>query len=101
MDYIAFGQRIRRFRKQKHLTQEALAELVGISASFLGHVERGSRIASLETLMQLCRALAVSPNELLGHELIAQYGELPEKVSISPELLMEDIAALLRKQTIS
>lgn len=101
MDYIAFGQRIRRFRKQKRLTQEALAEQVGISASFMGHIERGSRIASLETLMQLCRALAVSPNELLGEPLTAQVGELPECVTISPAALMEDIATLLRKQRIS
>lgn len=100
MDYIAFGQRIRRIRKEKSLTQEALAEQVGISASFLGHIERGSRIASLETLMQLCRALAVSPNDLLGEPLVARVGELPESITISPAALMESIATLLRKQKI-
>ena len=66
MDYIALGQRVRRIRKQKGLTQEVLAEQVGISASFIGHIERGSRIASLETLLQLCRALAVSPQRPAG-----------------------------------
>lgn len=101
MDYIAFGQRVRRFRKQKRLTQEALAEQVGISASFIGHIERGSRIASLETLMQLCRALAVSPNDLLGEQLTAQGGELPKSITLSPAALMDDIATLLRKQNIS
>lgn len=100
MDYIAFGQRIRRIRKQNRLTQEELAEQAGISASFLGHIERGSRIASLETLMQLCRALAVSPNDLLGEPLTAQVGELPEVITISPAALMEGIATLLRKQKI-
>lgn len=98
MDYIALGQRVRRIRKQKGLTQEVLAEQVGISASFIGHIERGSRIASLETLMQLCRALAVSPNDLLGEPLVAQVGELPETITLSPAALMEDIAMLIRKQ---
>lgn len=100
MDYIAFGQRIRHFRKHKCLTQESLSEQVGISASFLGHIERGSRIASLETLMHLCRALDVSPNDLLGCDVTATCGELPERISISPSLLLEDIAALLGKQKI-
>lgn len=65
MDYKAFGRRVRERRKEKHFTQESLAEIVGVSASFMGHIERGSRIASLETLVGLCNALHASPNYLL------------------------------------
>lgn len=100
MDYIALGQRIRRFRKQKCLTQEALAKHVGITASFLGHIERGTRILSLETLMGLCRALEVTPNDLLGCGDAPLHRELPERVCISPAALMENIAAFLEKQKI-
>lgn len=60
MNYVLMGQRIKQARKQKRLTQIELAELAGVSASFLGHIERGSRVASIETLCGLCRALNVS-----------------------------------------
>jgi transcriptional regulator with XRE-family HTH domain len=66
MNHAAMGARIKARRKELHLTQEQLAELVGLSASFLGHIERGTRIASLETLCALCRALNVSADYLIG-----------------------------------
>lgn len=60
MDYVAMGARIRAYRKQRGLTQAALAKNVGISTSFIGHIERGTRIASLETLVGLSEILDVS-----------------------------------------
>ena len=100
MDYYAMGQRIRRLRRQKGLTQEQLAELVELSPSFLGHIERGSRVASLETLMKLCTALEVTPNDLLGGTLSAAAGDLPERITISPNVLLDGIAEMLRNQEI-
>lgn len=75
IDYIQMGRRIKQVRKEKHLTQEQLAEACGLSTSFLGHIERGSRVASLETLHSLCRALDVSADYLLG---------LAEEAAIKP-----------------
>lgn len=66
IDYIRMGKRIMERRKELHLTQEALAEQTGISASFMGHIERGSRIASLDTLLALCIALDVSMDYIIG-----------------------------------
>lgn len=66
MNHAAMGQRIKQTRKEKHLTQEQLAEACSISTSFLGHIERGTRIASIETLYSLCRALNVSADYLIG-----------------------------------
>ena len=65
MDYYALGQRIREIRRQKNMTQAQLAERIGISTSFVGHIERGSRIISLETFARLCAALEAEPNDLL------------------------------------
>ncbi len=67
--YVAIGQRIRKARHDKLLTQESLAEKAGISASFLGHIERGSRIASIETLVRLANALDIDANALLSNSL--------------------------------
>lgn len=69
MDYVKLGIRIRNYRKKLHYTQEQLAEAAGISLSFLGHIERGSRKASLETIVNLCNALNVSPELLLQDSL--------------------------------
>lgn len=96
MNYAVMGQRIKAKRKELHLTQEQLAELSGLSASFMGHIERGSRIASLETLCGLCRALDVSADYLLG---------LSEEAFIKPiiaDLTREEIEAgvkLLQRMT--
>lgn len=81
MDYKDFGARIRAMRRQKSLTQEHLAELVGISASFLGHIERGTRVASLETLVALCNSLDVSPEYLLCASLTSYDMRMPEGLS--------------------
>lgn len=72
---LEMGDRIKRARKEKHMTQEQLAETCNISVSFLGHIERGSRIPSIETLCSLCRALDVSADYLLG---------LAEEAAIKP-----------------
>ena len=69
VDYKDFGQRVRTMRRSSNLTQEELAEKAGISTSFLGHIERGSRVASLETLVALCNILKTTPQHLLGASL--------------------------------
>ena len=65
MDYGAMGKRIRTRRKQRGMTQAALAESIGISTSFIGHIERGTRITSLETLVRLAQVLEVSLDALV------------------------------------
>jgi transcriptional regulator with XRE-family HTH domain len=63
MKYV--GENIREVRKAKGLTLEVLSGLTGISESFLGMVERGASSISLETLVALCDALGITPNDLL------------------------------------
>ncbi len=77
MDYKDLGTRVRAMRRHMGLTQEELAERIGISASFLGHIERGTRVASLETLVSLCNVLQVSPMYLLSASLHSMDGSMP------------------------
>lgn len=69
MLYEDFGRRVRQQRNALQITQEKLSERAGISLSFLGHIERGTRKASLDTLVKLCNALKVSPRVLLQDSL--------------------------------
>ena len=66
MDYAALGRRVRERRRALRLTQAQLAELAGISVAFVGHIERGTRILSVETLFHLCAVLGLSADYLMG-----------------------------------
>ena len=65
IDYGSMGMRIRQLRKAKGWSQDVLAGKCGISMSFLGHIERGSRIMSMETFVNICDALDAGADELL------------------------------------
>lgn len=81
IDYIQMGKRIMERRKELHLTQEALAEQAGISASFIGHIERGSRIASLDTMLAICIALDASMDFIIGRADISFARMLPDTLT--------------------
>ena len=59
-----FGRRIQVLRKSRGLTQEALAEQVGISVDFLSLIERGRNSPSFENLELFGRALKLPLSQL-------------------------------------
>jgi transcriptional regulator with XRE-family HTH domain len=59
------GAHVRTARTRRRLTQEALAERVGIHPSYLGSIERGRRNVPLDTLCRIAWALRMDPHELL------------------------------------
>lgn len=58
------GARIREERKKAKLTQEKFAEVVGLSADYIGYVERGKQAPYLKTLERIANALNVQVYEL-------------------------------------
>ena len=56
---------LRRERHAQNLTQEELADRAGLSARYLGSIERADVSASLTVLGQLARALSLSPCDLI------------------------------------
>lgn len=65
LDYIAVGERLRGYRRQAQLTQKDLAGSVGITPSFVGQLERGEKVPSLETVAGLCDCLGISLDALV------------------------------------
>ena len=51
------GDSIRRFRKGSKLTQEVLAERAELNPKYLGEIERGEKIISIEALIRIAKAL--------------------------------------------
>jgi transcriptional regulator with XRE-family HTH domain len=56
---------LRRKRHDQHMTQEELAERAGLSARYVGAIERGDVSASVTVLGQIAEALGVEPGDLL------------------------------------
>ena len=65
MNYYEIGQRIRKYRKAYNLSQEQLADKVGISATHMSHIETGNTKLSLAVLVKIAEALSVQTDALI------------------------------------
>ena len=65
VDYIALGAKIRQKRLSNGLSQDVASEKIGMSESFYGHIERGDRKLSVESLVKIAEYLDLSLDFLL------------------------------------
>ncbi|MGN0714787.1 MAG: helix-turn-helix domain-containing protein [Anaerovoracaceae bacterium] len=65
MNYFEIGQRIRKKRKAAGLSQEELAEKIGISTTHMSHIETGNTKLSLLVFVSIANALSCRTDELL------------------------------------
>ncbi len=99
---VEMGERISHKRKEKNLTQEKLAEIVGISLQTVSNIECGKKAARPENIAKICVALETtadyvmlgkkSKEELQG--IIKTISELPEK----EYKVITDIVSLLQHE---
>lgn len=85
IDMSHIGKRLKEERKRLHRTQEEVAEAVELTPAFIGHIERGERSLSLDTLVKLCNYYGVTIDYLLADVLPA-----------STDAVVEQIQALLQ-----
>ena len=64
------GANIRRLRKARGLTQEALAHEAGAAMRYIAGVERGEENPSLRILVKIAEALKVEPASLLARDRV-------------------------------
>ena len=88
MDKIALGQRIREVRIMRGLTQHSLAQLADIGIMYLGEIERGIKMPSLNCFIKIVEALDISADYILRDE-----------VSAGREYICDDIAQKLKSLT--
>lgn len=65
MDKLTIGDRIKEARKNQGFTQEKLAEILGVSVEFVGQIERGLKLPSMQVFIKLIEVLNVSADYLL------------------------------------
>lgn len=79
-----FGQNVQKYRKLKKLTQENLAELIGVDATSISAIETGKYFVSAENLSKLANALDIEVSELFTFQ-----------DNVSNEKTYEDILKIL------
>ena len=67
---VEIGMRIKRNREAAGLTQESLAEMVGLGVKHISAIERGAVGVSLNTIQTLCRVLSISSDALLFDDTV-------------------------------
>ncbi len=83
-DHQSVGERIRRRRMELGLTQAQLAEHIGKSTKYCADIERGSCGMAVETLLQFCRVLRLSPSVILLGEALpfSEEGKALQQISL-------------------
>ena len=102
LDYNIIGQRIKKARQNKHLTQEDLAEKLDVSVAFLSRIERGSSHINLKRLNQICDTLNITEGQILNgssgnskNYLNAEFSELLKSSSSEEQQLIYKIAQVI------
>ncbi len=83
--YNTIGENIRLFRKKAGLSLKDLSQKSGISTSFLGNIEKGTRKPTLYTIEKLADTLDVSITSLMTYRLKNRY--MPEESALVFEIM--------------
>ena len=76
-----FGKNMRKARKELGLTATDLATFLGLSSAYVGLIERGERVPSLETLLKICDCLGRGIDSMMTSTDIMLYkGNKGQKV---------------------
>lgn len=86
--------RVRELRKSKGLTVQQLADIVGLSKSYLSEIETGKKTANARRIEQLAKALSVRPFELLDDSMVD--ADLLEHMAMLSQMSRADRDAVLR-----
>ena len=75
-----FGKRIKELRKERSLTQEKLAELIGIDTRNLIKIENGQTFPRVNTLDKLIEVFDITPDEILKTDHLKDTEYLKRKI---------------------
>lgn len=102
LDYSIIGERIRKSRIEKKLTQENLAEELNVSVAFISRIERGNTHLNLTRLSEICALLDVDEGTILNgtsidskNYLSDEFYNLLKNTSTETQKLIYDIAKLI------
>ena len=98
-DFKVIGQRLRRARLDKKMTQDTLAKELDVSVAFLSRIENGASHINLKRLSQVCDILGVTEGEILNgtsnsskRYLNSEFAEILDKCPADKQKLLYKIA---------
>ena len=98
---VKMGERVALKRKELHLTQEQLAEKVGVSLQTISNIEGGKKAARPENIAKIAAALEISADYILmGKKTALQLKGITKNISELDEekyLAVQSIVTLLAK----
>ncbi len=104
LDYNIIGERLKKARTDKGLTQEKLAEKLDVSIAFLSRIERGSSHISLKRLSQICDILGITEGSILNgssnnshNYLSAEFGDVLKNTTPEKQKLIYKIAKIINE----
>lgn len=74
------GKKIQEIRKSKKLTQEYVAEKIGIETTSLSNIENGRYYPTSENLEKITNILSVKPSELFNFEYLQPQAQITEEM---------------------
>ena len=83
---IAIGSNIKKYRKQRKITQEQLAEVLGVSDQAVSRWENGSTYPDIELLPTIALYFGVTLDEMMGMEAIKDESDIEDILSRRQEL---------------
>lgn len=92
---IEIGQNVKRLRENAGMTQESLAELLGLGVKHISAIECGAAGVSIPTLIKLCSLLSVSADRILFG---APSSHQQDQRAAAMELMLERFSHLPDKQ---
>lgn len=105
LDYNIIGERLKKARIDKNMTQEKLAEQIDVSVAFLSRVERGTSHINLKRLTQICEILGVSEGSILNgvssdsdNYLASEFNNILNSVSSDKQKLIYKIAKVISEE---
>ncbi len=91
-----FINNLKRYRKENKLSQMALAEKCGTSASYIGEIEIGKKFPSVEMVQKFAEALNIKPYKLFMEENDIYIANLsPQKRQILVEKLQKSVEEII------
>ena len=101
---MLFGERLQKARKDRKISQDELAKILGVHAPIIGRYERGEVKPSIEVATKIADALGVSldyltglSDQLLDKQIVKQINELQELKDDDQKHILKTLGALIRE----
>ena len=87
MDKNKVGKRIQEYREKSGISQEDMADKIGLSVTSISNIERGRNFPTFENFIKICNAINVSTDLLLSDVVNAAYTAKASELSARLEKL--------------